>query len=119
MEKPGSRFCSAPFHAALRPGHDAARMHHRPYCLTGAGYAVNCKFALLEKVRGAERRKTRKPCDRPPERLAKPPETLARRLLSPCDRREAPPGAPSAAIFGFGPVLPGWDGSLVAPRSGR
>src|SRR6185312_5563429 len=33
-----------------------------------------------------------------PERLAKPPETLARRLLIPCDRDEAPPGAPLAAF---------------------
>ena len=34
-----------------------------------------------------------------PGRLARPPETLARRLLIPCDRDEAPPGAPLCGDF--------------------
>src|SRR5689334_23738932 len=50
-------------------------------------------------MRGAERRQTRELAIAP-GRLAKPPETLARRLLIPCDRDEAPPGAPLAAILG-------------------
>ena len=74
---------------------------------------------LPKKSRGAERRETRR-LARPPERLGvKPPETLARRLLSPCDRGKAPPGAPLAAISVRGPVLPGGGRRRKRRLSGR
>ena len=57
-------------------------------------------------MRGAERRETQG-LARPLERLAQPPDTLARRVLPPCDRGKAPLGAPLAAISDPGSALPG------------
>ena len=50
-------------------------------------------------MRGAERRETRSVCDHAPERLAKPPDTLVRRVLPACDRGKAPLGAPLGGVF--------------------
>src|SRR4051812_47656171 len=82
-----------------------SRMLRRPYSLTGAGYAAVPQSALPQSrgERSAGKRGSlaigflgdRR--DRP--------RRLRRRLLSPCDRREAPPGAPLAAFLSSGPFF--------------
>ena len=116
MGKPLHDVCvSARCQAAALP--NRRRKRHRPCYLRGPGQAVRPIRPAI--MRGAERRQTRR-CARPPERLAQPPDTLAKRVLSACDRGEAPPGAPLAAIYVPGAVASGRvRGPPGLPSAGR
>jgi hypothetical protein len=70
---------------------------HRPYSLLGPGQA-GIANSNSPKMRGAERRETRGPCDRTSERLsASRPRRLRGVPFPPCDRRK---GASRRSVCG-------------------
>ena len=74
-------------------------MRHRPCSLVGAGYAAVPIAILRSRSRGAERRQTRELARLPMDgRRDHPGGTSYDRPVPPCDRRNAPSGAPPAAF---------------------
>ena len=74
-------------------------MRHRPCSLVGAGYAAVPIAILRSRSRGAERRQTRELARLPMDgRRDHPGGTSYDHPVPPCDRRNAPSGAPRAAF---------------------
>ncbi len=87
---------------------------HRPYCLTGAGCAGIFNSALPQNE-GSGAPGNAEVCETSWAAGEAARDTLRRRLLSPCDRGKAPPGAPLAAFLSSDPFFrAGSDRSLAA-----
>ena len=85
-----------------------------PVLLMSAPGRPSSYFQISAPTRGAERRETRERAIAPWAAGEAARDTVRRRLLPPCDRRKAPPGAPHATFFETPwAALPGSDGARV------